>query len=50
MLLLIVVILTVDPCKSSPCKNGGGCKSKDGEFICECVKGFKGETCEIPGN
>ena len=43
----MIIIFTVDPCKNSPCKNGGSCQSKDDEFSCECEKGFTGKTCEL---
>jgi len=29
------------------CANGGKCANKDGTFSCRCVRGFKGEHCEI---
>ena len=43
----IFLILTVDPCENSPCKNEGKCESDGGKFSCECKKGFTGKTCEI---
>uniref|UniRef100_K1PF79 Cadherin EGF LAG seven-pass G-type receptor 1 n=1 Tax=Magallana gigas TaxID=29159 RepID=K1PF79_MAGGI len=40
----------IDACYSSPCKNGGACKRKEGGFTCLCAPNFAGETCEINNN
>ena len=40
---------SVNPCDSSPCKNGASCQSGNGKFSCECVEGFEGDTCEEKG-
>lgn len=33
-------------CASSPCHNGGTCRSlPGGDFKCHCIKGFQGRTC-----
>eukprot|EP00808_Paulinella_micropora_P000798 g78003.t1 len=35
----------VDPCSSSPCKNGATCSSQSSSFSCRCATGFTGTTC-----
>uniref|UniRef100_A0A8B9R982 Notch receptor 3 n=1 Tax=Astyanax mexicanus TaxID=7994 RepID=A0A8B9R982_ASTMX len=38
----------VDWCRrSNPCQNGGRCRPKDGS--CDCVGGWSGRYCDIPG-
>ncbi|XP_061178872.1 cadherin EGF LAG seven-pass G-type receptor 2-like isoform X2 [Saccostrea echinata] len=39
--------MEIDACYSSPCKNGGQCKRKEGGYTCLCAPNFTGETCEI---
>ncbi|XP_062576129.1 cadherin EGF LAG seven-pass G-type receptor 2-like isoform X1 [Saccostrea cucullata] len=39
--------MEIDACYSSPCKNGGQCKRKEGGYTCLCAPDFTGETCEI---
>lgn len=34
----------IDACYSSPCKNGGACKRKEGGFTCLCAPNFAGKT------
>ena len=42
-------VFLVNPCDSSPCKNGGTC-AKDGDnFNCKCTDKFEGSTCEEKG-
>ena len=38
--------LVVDECAAKPCKNDGSCLLGVDGFICDCNKGFSGETCE----
>lgn len=40
----------VDWCRrSNPCLNGGRCRQKDATFTCECMGGWSGRYCDIPG-
>ena len=39
-------LLFTDPCESSPCKNGGKCKSENGQWICHCTSKYFGSSCE----
>ena len=36
-----------DECSSSPCQNSATCKDGVRSFICVCLPGFTGKTCEI---
>ena len=36
----------VNPCDSSPCKNGATCENYRNTFLCDCAEGFEGDTCE----
>lgn len=33
-------------CFSNPCFNGGVCEETGDDFICSCVQGFRGPTCQ----
>ena len=33
-------------CGSSPCRSGATCEDKVGEFLCHCVHGYSGDTCD----
>ena len=44
-----MAVFLVNPCDSSPCKNGGTCDGIEDRFICKCVEGFDGDTCEEKG-
>lgn len=35
------------PCQPQPCQNGGQCLDLWDEFVCECVRPFIGETCNV---
>uniref|UniRef100_W5KPZ0 Cadherin EGF LAG seven-pass G-type receptor 1 n=1 Tax=Astyanax mexicanus TaxID=7994 RepID=W5KPZ0_ASTMX len=37
----------IDLCYSSPCKNNGLCRSREGGYTCECLEDFTGEHCEV---
>ena len=41
----------VDPCKNSPCTNGGECLSDLSKFTtsCSCPEGYEGDTCQNRG-
>ena len=43
-------MLISDPCKNAPCKNGGKCSSKNGQFKCECTLQYSGSKCENDRN
>ena len=34
------------PCNYSPCLNDGVCNSEDGQFYCDCPRGWFGKRCE----
>ena len=36
----------INLCSSSPCQNGGTCNHLQDKFVCDCVAGYEGETCE----
>lgn len=40
----------VNLCYSSPCKNDGICKIREGGYTCVCPANFTGENCEIKLN
>eukprot|EP00501_MAST-03F_sp_TOSAG23-6_P002024 GSMAST32.ASY1.ANO1.2110.1 assembled CDS len=35
----------IDPCATSPCKNGGRCTKQGSLYKCDCISGFTGENC-----
>ncbi|KAL7299168.1 hypothetical protein TKK_0007766 [Trichogramma kaykai] len=37
----------VNLCYSNPCKNGGTCRRREGDYTCECLSTFMGKNCEI---
>src|SRR6218665_480433 len=39
----------VDECQQShsPCTNGGTCLNRNGTFMCICMNGWTGPTCDI---
>ena len=39
-------IVDIKECTGSPCKNGGTCKDSPNHYVCDCVTGFSGVTCE----
>lgn len=39
-------ILETNECSSMPCRNEGTCVDIVNGFMCECVDGFNGQTCE----
>ena len=36
-----------DDCARKPCKNDGTCTDDVNKFICSCLQGYEGSTCEI---
>ena len=44
------VTVSVDPCESAPCLNGGQCVRVDGaNFTCKCPPDYTGHRCEMFG-
>ena len=39
----------LNECESEPCFNGGTCVDRPGYFVCICVEGFGGVTCQRAG-
>ena len=42
--------LDIDDCNPNPCENGGTCTEWVNDYTCDCIEGWQGENCEIPGN
>ena len=40
------MIIDEDPCRSSPCQNGGTCISNEDKYDCECPESHYGGQCE----
>ena len=36
----------LNECDSSPCANGGSCTDLVNGYVCRCVFGYYGDTCE----
>ena len=44
----VIVNTVINPCDSSPCFNDGSCTPVGQfDFICQCVAGYTGPTCEV---
>ncbi|XP_052127342.1 protein crumbs isoform X1 [Frankliniella occidentalis] len=39
-------VISDDTCSSNPCLHNGTCKITWNDFSCECVRGYKGKTCQ----
>ena len=44
--LLHNAISEIDVCESDPCKNGANCSRAEDKYICNCVPGYTGLTCD----
>ena len=44
-----MLVFSVNPCDSYPCKNGGTCENDEDTFTCSCTEKFEGLTCEEKG-
>ena len=42
----LCVIIDVNECSNSPCKNGAACVNLQGSYRCDCKSGFTGKHCE----
>ena len=42
--------LDIDDCNQNPCENGGTCTDGVNDYTCDCIEGWQGVNCEIPGN
>ena len=40
------MILDINECESSPCKNGAECVNQAKGYSCKCKDGYTGEHCE----
>ena len=40
------IFADIDDCINEPCGNGGTCIDDISGFICECVPGYEGVTCQ----
>merc|ERR1712212_448960 len=40
----------INECQSAPCQNGGTCTDHLNYFLCKCLPGYRGDTCEIEIN
>ncbi|XP_060536860.1 cubilin [Cylas formicarius] len=45
-LLTLQQLLSTDDCALNPCKNGGACRDLFNGFLCGCLDGWEGPTCE----
>jgi Notch-like protein len=37
-------------CAPNPCLNNGTCSNLQNSYSCNCVTGFTGSICGVPGN
>ena len=45
-IIYFCIILDVDDCKSSPCKNSATCVDGINSYTCKCAPGYEGENCD----
>ena len=38
---------SANECESQPCANDGLCFDGEGEYLCICTEGYRGENCEL---
>ena len=38
--------LDMNPCRASPCTNGGSCIPRGDRYVCQCLPGFGGRHCD----
>ncbi|KAH3812265.1 hypothetical protein DPMN_140691 [Dreissena polymorpha] len=37
----------INECDPNPCQNGGECTDGINDYVCACVAGFNGKSCQI---
>lgn len=45
-LMFIKIYLDLSHCDPQPCQHGGQCRDIGNDFLCDCVEGFQGPTCQ----
>lgn len=43
---VLISLLDINECASSPCKNGGVCTNHINRFTCACLPGYSQPVCE----
>ena len=46
ILMFLSLLSELNECDSSPCSNGGSCTDLVNGYVCRCVFGYYGDTCE----
>ena len=44
-----LITFLIAACDPNPCQNGGTCIDEVDGFMCDCINGFTGVTCDIEG-
>ena len=44
---VLINVLDINECSSSPCHNNGTCFDHVNSYQCNCVPGYTGSNCEI---
>lgn len=39
-------VVDVNECDFVPCKNNGTCINNNGSYVCDCIYGWQGRTCD----
>ena len=42
-------VFIIDPCKNSPCENGGTCENVLVKHECQCIEPWTGDDCSKKG-
>ena len=43
---MILLFSDIDECVNEPCQNNGSCTDAVNAYICKCLLGYGGTTCE----